>query len=187
MKFKYDLSSSVFKCMNLAYGTYFKKKVLKKYKNKKNHGFVFYMIMSMLLLFLMLVVVSFIIGFINSDKSNDEKTIEIFSNIFGCLFIVPAFFLFSFLIDFVIFKIRKIHDGTLIVDETGIEDISSEITIKTAWNKIDSVFILENLVVIICNSHVFQIIYANIKNHKRFINAVKKYSEETLIVDTTKK
>ena len=86
MKFKYDLSGFAFKCMNLAYGIYFNKKILKKYKNKKNHGFIFYMIMIMIMLllflFLMLIVVGLITGFINSDKANDEKFLEIFSNIF---------------------------------------------------------------------------------------------------------
>jgi len=186
MKFKYDLSGFAFKCMNLAYGIYFNKKILKKYKNKKNHGFVFYMIMSMLLLFLMLIVVSCIIGFINPDKANDEQFLKIFSNIFAYLFVIPFFFLGYFIINYIILKIRKLYEGTIIVDETGIGDISEEFLIKFTWNKIDSIFILEGLIVIICNSHVFQIIYANIKNQKKFINEVKKYSEKTLIVDTTK-
>lgn len=187
MKFKYDLSESAFKCMNLAYGIYFKKKVIRKYKNKKNHGFVFYMIMSMLLLFLMFIVIACIIGFVNPDKATVEKFLEISSNIFTYLFVIPFFFLVYFIINYIIFKIRNVYSGSLIVDETGIADISDEITVKFTWNKIDSIFILEDLIVIICNSYVFQIIYANIKNPKRFINAVKKYSEETLIVDTTKK
>lgn len=183
MKFKYDLSNSFSRYMNLACGVYFKKKIIRNYKNKKTHGLVFYMIMLTLLLILMLIVVCCLMNLFNLDEANNKKIIEIFLYIF----FIPCFCLSYFTISCVIFKTKKMFKGDLIVDETGIADTLYGITVKSAWEKIDSIFILDDLVVIICNNPIYQIIFVNISNHKRFINTVKKYSEETLIVDTTKK
>lgn len=82
MKFKYDLSNSFSRYMNLACGVYFKKKIIRNYKNKKTHGLVFYMIMLTLLLILMLIVVCCLMDFFNLDEANNKKIIEIFIYIF---------------------------------------------------------------------------------------------------------
>lgn len=176
MKFKYDLSDNFFKYINISWYVDLRKKYIIKHPNKKIHGFVFYILRYILLLFLL--VLYYIM------KLSFYKLMVIpFCILGGSIFLLLGVFTFNYFL----LKNNCSHTGTLIIDNNGISDVDIDIKIRHSWDKIDSIFILDGLIVIITNNPMFPILCANISNYKKFINVVKKYSDETLIVDTTSK
>lgn len=177
MKFEYDLSDNFFKYINISWYVNLRKKDIIKHPNKKIHGFVFYILRYILFIFLLLF-------FCYVIKPFFYKLSIILLLISGTLMLL---LLGIFAFNYFLLKNNCSRIGTLIVDNNGMLDVDDDITIRYSWDKIDNIFILDDLIVIITNNLMFPLLCANISNHKRFINAVKKYSEETLIVDTTKK
>lgn len=177
MKFKYDLSDNLFKYISISWYVSLNKRDIIKHPNKKIHGFIFYILKYILLLFLLF-------SFCYIMKLPFYKFFVILFYILGgILLLLFGIFIFNYFF----IKNNSCHSGTLIIDNNGILDVDSDVKIRYSWDKIDSIFLLEDFIVIITKNSMFSLLGVNIKNPKRFINAVKKYSEETLIVDTTKK
>lgn len=177
MKFKYDLSDNFFKYVNISWYVGLRKKYIIKHPNRKIHGFVFYILGYVLFIFLLLV-------FCYVIKPFFYKLSIILLLVSGALMLL---LLGIFTFNYFLLKNNCSRTGMLIVDNNGMLDVVDDITVRYSWNKIDGIFILNDLIVIITNNSIFSFLCANISNHKRFINSVKKYSEETLIVNTTEK
>lgn len=177
MKFKYDLSDNFFKYVNISWYVGLRKKYIIKHPNRKIHGFVFYILGYVLFIFLLLV-------FCYVIKPFFYKLSIILLLVSGALMLL---LLGIFTFNYFLLKNNCSRTGMLIVDNNGMLDVVDDITVRYSWNKIDGIFILNDLIVIITNNSIFSFLCANISNRKRFINSVKKYSEETLIVNTTGK
>lgn len=180
MKFNYDIKNNFFKVYNIINGVYMMKKTLKKYPNKKVKGYVFYLLLLLLSMFLCFLIICVFIG-LNSSEINHEKNIQITTKIFGYLFCVPLLFLLIFMIGYWT-ENKRFKKGTLVVEDDGLLDSSDGMTLKYDWNKIDFVFFLKDLVIIIPKDK-FIIMYMTLKNPKRLLSAIKKKNKDILLID----
>ena len=167
MKLVYDLSDDYLKVLNEAQGIALSKNKILRNKSSKCLSYL----NKVLVVFIPVMVLSLLM------MNNYKGMIILFLLDILCLllFLVRMYSSYSF-------REKKDFKNTLVINKSGIKDISSfdNIEILFKWSRIKAVVIKNYSVVILTDSPIF--FFFNIKDKKRILSILKEYNKDILII-----
>ena len=173
MEIKYDLTKNYFKYFNESQGIFMER------NNLKNDKYIFNYLEKNILN----IVLAIIIYLINISLfyKNNNLVYTLIDFLCFMLAVLSIFCIINFYCIYLKSK-KKLHKGTLIIDDYGITDYSDDAKIGFSYEKIDKIVVGKNTITILTNSVLPIIIFIDRNKENKLLKEVQKYKENIEII-----